>query len=90
MFLPILLEMLQKWMESCFDDEDDFVDCAGSLNRRNVDRLEGVNRRALRQAQVGRPRTRRGKAQRLADDIATECDDATNAQLGACYRELAA
>lgn len=88
--LPILLEFFSALMEQCFDDEPEFLDRAKSLNRWNVRQLATLYRRALRQANIGSPRTRVGKAKAAASDIAEMCDEARESDLGTCYRELMA
>lgn len=90
MLIPILLELFEALIEQCFDEELEFVGRVGSLNDRNVRRLERAIVVELRHARYGNPRTRRGEAGLIADDIAATCARASDEQLGACYRELAA
>lgn len=90
MLIPILLELFQALLEQCFDDEAEFIDRTKALNWWNVLRVKFICRRGLRQAKVGTPRTRDGQAELLAGDVAETCAGASRAELGACYRELAA
>jgi hypothetical protein len=87
-FIPILLELLEQLMAECFDDAEEFTQRVRKANWFNMLRLKAISRRAMRRADV--PGRLGGKAEALAGDILTECKSASDAELGACYRELAA
>jgi hypothetical protein len=88
-FFLLVVEVLGPWLEKCFETEAEFVEVISDPNERQEARFERKVRRGLRREGVDRE-FRAGMAERMVADTISEAADAEDAELGACYRELAA
>lgn len=86
---PILLEMFQALIEECFEDEPEFIEIVGALSDYDVRQLRHLIFVEMRRHKVGNRRKRRGQSRLAAAEVATVCAAAPDAELEACYRELA-